>query len=49
VSNTSDDLPEPDTPVTTSSSPSGKSMLMFLRLFWRAPRTRIAFGVFDVI
>src|SRR5882762_4447255 len=40
VSNASDDLPEPDTPVTTVSLSWGISSEMFLRLFWRAPWIR---------
>jgi RNA polymerase sigma-70 factor (ECF subfamily) len=42
VSKTSEDLPEPDTPVTTTSSPVGIATLRFLRLFWRAPRMTMA-------
>src|SRR5205823_12608838 len=34
--------PEPETPVTTTSSPVGIARLRFLRLFWRAPRMTIA-------
>ena len=41
VSKTSDDLPEPDTPVTTVSRLCGISSEMFLRLWTRAPRIRI--------
>ncbi len=37
VSKASDDLPEPETPVTTVSRSWGISSEMFLRLFWRAP------------
>src|SRR5467141_217000 len=37
VSNASDDLPEPETPVTTVSRSCGISTEMFLRLFCRAP------------
>ena len=33
------DLPPPDTPVTAVNRPSGMSMVMFLRLFSRAPFT----------
>ena len=33
----SDDLPEPDTPVTATNMPSGNATSMFLRLFSRAP------------
>src|SRR5579863_3736777 len=39
VSNTSDDLPEPETPVTTVRVLCGISKSMFLRLWTRAPRT----------
>ncbi len=42
VSKTSELLPDPDTPVNTDSLRLGMSRLMFLRLFSRAPRTRIA-------
>ena len=38
---TSDDLPEPLTPVTAVSTPSGKSTVTFWRLFSRAPTTVI--------
>src|SRR2546430_6304011 len=41
VSNTSELLPEPDTPVNTVSLRFGISMLTSLRLFSRAPCTRI--------
>src|SRR6516225_8872812 len=41
VSNTSELLPEPETPVNTVSLRFGISMLMSLRLFTRAPCTRI--------
>src|SRR6478736_10002697 len=34
-------LPDPATPVTTTSTPSGMSTLTFLRLCVRAPRTFI--------
>ena len=37
VENTSDDLPDPETPVNTVSRRLGISMLMSLRLFSRAP------------
>ena len=37
---TSEDLPEPETPVTQTRSPSGRSTVTSLRLFSRAPRTR---------
>src|ERR1700712_5069666 len=39
VSNASEDLPEPDSPVMTTSWSRGISMSMFLRLCSRAPRT----------
>ena len=39
--NTSELLPEPDTPVNTVSRRFGSSMLTSLRLFTRAPCTRI--------
>src|SRR3954471_13516945 len=41
VSNTSELLPEPETPVNTVSRRFGISMLTSLRLFTRAPCTRI--------
>src|SRR5688500_12469568 len=41
VSNASDDLPEPDRPVTTTSRSRGRSTSMFFRLWTRAPRTAI--------
>src|SRR6187401_2011673 len=41
VPNTSDDVPEPETPVNTVSRRLGSSTLMSLRLFSRAPWTRI--------
>jgi hypothetical protein len=41
VSNTSDDFPEPETPVKTVILRRGMSTEMFLRLFSRAPRTWI--------
>src|SRR4051812_19370393 len=41
VPNTSELLPEPDTPVNTVSRRFGIAMLMSLRLFTRAPCTRI--------
>ena len=41
VPKTSELLPEPDTPVNTVSLRFGSSTLMFLRLFSRAPCTRI--------
>src|SRR6185312_13361849 len=39
VSKASDDLPEPETPVTTVSALWGISTSMFFRLWVRAPRT----------
>src|SRR3712207_7861727 len=41
VPNTSDDLPDPETPVNTVSRRLGISTLTSLRLFSRAPCTRI--------
>src|SRR5687767_10044895 len=41
VPNTSDDLPDPEMPVNTVRRRFGISMLMSLRLFSRAPWTRI--------
>src|SRR4051794_38412609 len=38
VSKASDDLPEPDSPVSTTSRSRGRSRSMFLRLCSRAPR-----------
>src|ERR1700728_3749067 len=42
VSNTSELLPEPETPVNTVSRRFGISTLTSFRLFWRAPCTRIS-------
>ncbi len=42
VPNTSELLPEPETPVNTVSLRFGSSTLMSLRLFSRAPFTRIS-------
>src|SRR5208337_5506617 len=39
VSNASDDLPDPETPVTTVNWLCGISKSMFFRLWTRAPRT----------
>src|SRR5690348_5924124 len=39
VSKASDDFPDPDRPVKTTSWSRGSSMLTFLRLCSRAPRT----------
>src|SRR3954470_9768460 len=50
VSNASDDLPEPDRPVMTTSLCRGMSTSIFLRLWTRAPRTEIhscAMGIID--
>src|SRR5690348_4635202 len=41
VSNASDDLPEPESPVRTMSWLRGRSTSTFLRLWTRAPRTVI--------
>src|SRR6516162_6179394 len=41
VSKAREDLPEPETPVTTVSALCGMSKSMFLRLWTRAPRTMI--------
>ena len=41
VPKTREDLPEPDRPVTTVKRRLGMSTSMFLRLFTRAPRTRM--------
>src|SRR5262245_31301918 len=41
VPNTSDDLPEPETPVNTVSRGLGMSTLTSFRLFSRAPRTQM--------
>src|SRR5688572_25787218 len=41
VSNASEDLPEPDSPVTTTRASRGRSTSTFLRLCTRAPRTAI--------
>src|SRR5699024_10042820 len=41
VSKASDDLPEPDRPVTTINRSRGRSRSRFLRLWVRAPRMRI--------
>jgi hypothetical protein len=42
VSKASDDLPDPLTPVMTTSLPVGKETETFLRLWVRAPRTTMA-------
>ncbi len=49
MSLTSELLPEPDTPVTQTNTPSGISTSMFLRLLWRAPRTTNRPRPFDVV
>jgi hypothetical protein len=41
VPKTRDDLPDPDTPVNTVKRRLGSSTLTSLRLFSRAPRTRM--------
>src|SRR5690606_24101387 len=41
VSKASEDFPEPDRPVTTIRRSRGRSRLMFLRLWVRAPRMRM--------
>src|SRR5262252_10091191 len=41
VSKASDDFPEPDRPVITTSRSLGRIRSMFLRLCWRAPRISI--------
>src|SRR6185295_12684123 len=41
VSKASEDLPEPESPVITTSFSRGNSRLMFLRLCVRAPRMRM--------
>src|SRR6185503_10580056 len=41
VSNASEDLPEPERPVITTSWSRGRSTSIFLRLCTRAPRTAI--------
>ena len=43
VSKASDDFPDPDSPVNTTSLSRGISSDIFLRLFTRAPRTTIRF------
>lgn len=48
VSKASDDLPDPETPLTTVSFPWGISQKMFFRLWVRAPRMTIAsFAAFN--
>src|SRR5580658_5067542 len=41
VSNASEDFPEPDNPVSTTSRSRGRSRSMFFKLWVRAPRMRI--------
>src|SRR5208282_6946445 len=41
VSNASEDLPEPDRPVSTINRSRGRSRSMFFKLWVRAPRIRI--------
>src|SRR5215216_341596 len=45
VSKASEDLPEPETPVTTVSRPTGMEKEIFLRLLTRAPRTSMASSI----
>lgn len=42
VSNASEDLPDPETPLTTVSFPCGMSQETFFRLWVRAPRIMMA-------
>src|SRR5215471_17322558 len=42
VSNASDDLPDPESPVSTTKLSRGMSTSMFFRLCSRAPRTRMS-------
>src|SRR5699024_4330159 len=44
VSNASDDFPDPDNPVTTTSLCFGISISIFFKLCARAPRTFICFA-----
>ena len=37
MSNTSEDLPDPETPVTANNKPNGKRTVISCRLWWRAP------------
>src|SRR5215213_7741504 len=48
VSKASEDLPEPETPVTTVSLPTGMENEMFLRLLTRAPRTSMASSIMSL-
>src|SRR6201986_5357083 len=48
VSNASDDLPEPDRPVMTTSESRGSSTSMSLRLCSRAPVTTMEFWREDI-
>src|SRR3954452_16262163 len=45
VSKASEDLPEPESPVTTTSRSRGRSSEMFLRLCSRAPRIEMCLEV----
>src|SRR6185312_15452913 len=50
VSKASEDLPEPETPVTTVMALCGTSKSMFLRLCTRAPRTTmLSLGEMDIL
>src|SRR5688572_17810110 len=49
VSKASDDFPEPDKPVITTSRCRGMSTSMFLRLWTRAPRTAIQSWAMDLL
>src|SRR3954471_11131437 len=48
VSNASEDLPEPDSPVMTTSESRGSSTVMSLRLCSRAPVTTMEFWRLDI-
>src|SRR5829696_2153053 len=48
VTKASEDLPEPETPVTTVSRPTGMEKEMFLRLLTRAPRTSMASSIMSL-
>jgi hypothetical protein len=45
VSKANDDFPEPLTPVTTVSLPTGMEKEIFFRLLTRAPRTSMASSI----
>src|SRR5205085_11002261 len=49
VSNASDDFPEPLTPVTIISLPTGSVTSMFFRLCVRAPRTTRSAASWDML